>query len=86
MMYQNYYHPVDDSEEYKTCCAEYKAIETELEKLRGKRNLIPICVELNCEICKIESDVEDKMYDIEYNSPNRHKIAKSRNFFDSLAK
>ncbi|GBO29075.1 hypothetical protein AVEN_3697-1 [Araneus ventricosus] len=46
-MEQDYYNPVDDSEEYKTYCAEYKAIETELEKLRGKRNLIPICVELN---------------------------------------
>ncbi|GBN97655.1 hypothetical protein AVEN_156473-1 [Araneus ventricosus] len=33
-MEQNYYHPVDDSEEYKTYCAEYKAIETDLEKLR----------------------------------------------------
>ncbi|GBN96592.1 hypothetical protein AVEN_242575-1 [Araneus ventricosus] len=36
-MEKDYYHPVDDSEEYKT-------IETELEKLRGKRNLIPICL------------------------------------------
>ncbi|GBM15869.1 hypothetical protein AVEN_165751-1 [Araneus ventricosus] len=33
-MEQDYYHAVDDSEEYKTYCAEYKAIETELEKLR----------------------------------------------------
>ncbi|GBO14302.1 hypothetical protein AVEN_196509-1 [Araneus ventricosus] len=78
-MEQDYYHPVDDSEEYKT-------IETELEKLRGKRNLIPICVELNCEIRKIDSDVEDKMHDIEYNSPNRRKIAKARNLFNSPAK
>ncbi|GBL87582.1 hypothetical protein AVEN_22893-1 [Araneus ventricosus] len=78
-MEQDYNHPVDDSEEYK-------AIETELEKLRGKRNLIPICVELNCEIRKIESDVEDKMHDIEYNSPNRRKIAKARNLFNSSAK
>ncbi|GBN60778.1 hypothetical protein AVEN_249198-1, partial [Araneus ventricosus] len=30
-MEQDYYHPVDDSEEYKTYCAEYKAIETEQE-------------------------------------------------------
>ncbi|GBN83808.1 hypothetical protein AVEN_114898-1 [Araneus ventricosus] len=82
-MEQIYYHPVDDSEEYKTYCAEYKTIETELEKLRGKRNLIPICVELNCEIRKIESDVENKMHDIEYNSPNRRKIAKARNLFNS---
>ncbi|GBO19776.1 hypothetical protein AVEN_15715-1 [Araneus ventricosus] len=85
-MEQDYYHPVDDSEEYKTYCAEYKAIETEQEKLRGKRNLIPICVELNCEIRKIESDVEDKMHDIEYNSPNRRKIAKARNLFNSPVK
>ncbi|GBM13938.1 putative RNA-directed DNA polymerase from transposon BS [Araneus ventricosus] len=82
----DYYHPIDDSEEYKTYCAEYKAIETELEKRRGKRNLIPICVELNCEIRKIDSDVEDKMHDIEYNSPNRRKIAKARNLFNSPAK
>ncbi|GBN36529.1 hypothetical protein AVEN_64296-1 [Araneus ventricosus] len=85
-MEQDYYHPVDDSEEYKTYCAEYKAIETELEKLRGKSNLLPICVELNCEIRKIESDVEDKMHDIEYNSPNRRKIAKVGNLFNSPAK
>ncbi|GBN89394.1 hypothetical protein AVEN_222202-1 [Araneus ventricosus] len=57
--------------------AEYKAIETELEKLRGKRNLIPIGVELNCGILKIESDVEEKMRDIEYNSLNSRKIAKA---------
>ncbi|GBN46726.1 hypothetical protein AVEN_35734-1, partial [Araneus ventricosus] len=43
-------------------------------------------VELNCEIRKIDSDVEDKMHDIEYNSPNRRKIAKSRNLFNSPAK
>ncbi|GBO30455.1 hypothetical protein AVEN_82662-1 [Araneus ventricosus] len=78
-MEQDYYRPADDSEEYK-------AIETELEKLRGKRNLIPICVELSCEIRKIDSDVEDKMHDIEYNSPNRRKIAKARNLFNSPAK
>ncbi|GBO02424.1 hypothetical protein AVEN_86122-1 [Araneus ventricosus] len=44
------------------------------------------CVELNCEIRKIDSDVEDKMHDIEYNSPNRRKIAKARNLFNSPAK
>ncbi|GBM90367.1 hypothetical protein AVEN_176473-1 [Araneus ventricosus] len=43
-MEQDYYHPVRESEEYKTYCAEYKAIETDLEKLRGKRNLIIIIV------------------------------------------
>ncbi|GBO46653.1 hypothetical protein AVEN_24385-1 [Araneus ventricosus] len=72
--------------EYKTYCAEYKAIETELEKLRAKRNWILICVELNCEIRNIESDVDDKMHDIEYNSPNRRKIAKARNLFNIPAK
>ncbi|GBO02479.1 hypothetical protein AVEN_59937-1 [Araneus ventricosus] len=54
-------------------------------KMRGKRNLIPICVELNYEILKIESYVEDKMHDIEYNSPNMRKIAKARNLFNSPA-
>ncbi|GBN61247.1 hypothetical protein AVEN_35640-1 [Araneus ventricosus] len=40
MLEQDCYHPVDDSEEYTTYCAEYTSIETELEKLRGKRNVI----------------------------------------------
>ncbi|GBM62339.1 hypothetical protein AVEN_166837-1 [Araneus ventricosus] len=31
-------------------------------------------------------DVEDKMHYIEYNSPNRRKIAKARNLFSSRAK
>ncbi|GBM29733.1 hypothetical protein AVEN_3053-1 [Araneus ventricosus] len=58
MIEQDYYHPVDDSQEYKNCCAEYKAIETELEKLRGKRNLyhLPSIIYINS-IKRINLDI-----------------------------
>ncbi|GBN31680.1 hypothetical protein AVEN_62071-1 [Araneus ventricosus] len=46
-MEQDYSHPVDDSQEYKTYCAEYKAIEKELKKLRARaRNLFNSPAEL----------------------------------------